>query len=107
MTLDEWIVNGNTGRSSLTMWSAIKGVDILRPARPYDRSDFIRCYGLIDHCNISSEKLNTVAEKYPFWQPFIDNWSKLVEMYERNEVKELNILLRSLGEESDTFKLEL
>jgi hypothetical protein len=86
MTLDEWIINGSVGISSKTMWAALKGLDI-KPThgdKPYDPDDFSRCYKLVKQCGLSNANLNIISQTLPYWQPYIDNWDKLCEMYEAN-----------------------
>jgi len=85
MKLNEWIVNGDVGISSKTIWSVLQGVKKTRGDKPYDPDDFSRCYKLVKECNISQEDLNKVAENLPYWKPYIDNWGKLTKMYELNE----------------------
>jgi hypothetical protein len=83
MTLNEWILNGRVGISSKTIWSVIQGVEY-EGDRPYDPSDFGRCYDFIKQCNITNQQLKKVSKKLPYWKPYIDSWAKLTEMYEKN-----------------------
>lgn len=104
MTLSEWIILGETGVSSKTMWAAItgtikggdKGCGNLNV--PYDRDDFSRCYEFWKGCNISKEQLDTVSKVLHWWKPFIDNWDKLVAMYENGDM--MYDFISSLEEES-------
>ena len=52
LTLDEWIINGDLGISSKTMWAALKDEDISQTHgdKPYDYDDFSRCYKLYFLC---------------------------------------------------------
>lgn len=87
MTLDEWIVNGQVGVSSKTMWSAIKGVAKGNERQggnfdiPYDPDDFSRCYKLYVECNLTKSDLQKIADTFKWWKPFIDNWDRLVELW--------------------------
>jgi len=86
MSLDDWIINGDIGISSKTMWAALKGLDI-RPEygnKPYDPDDFSRCYKLVKQCNITEQDLQKISRILPYWKPYIDNWHKLTKMYEQN-----------------------
>jgi hypothetical protein len=90
MTLNEWIVLGDVGVSSRTMWAAItatvtsgtmgRGFDI-----PNDPADFSRCYKLWQKCALTPGQLGLVKVVFPWWSPYIDNWDKLVSMLERND----------------------
>lgn len=86
MTLDEWIINGETGVSSKVMWACLKGVDINRNygGIPYDPGDFSRCYKLVKECNLTFPELYIISKKLPHWKPYLDNWEILSDMYEEN-----------------------
>ena len=85
MTLLQWIVFGETGVSSKTMWAALLGVvtdgnkgglfDV-----PHDKDDFKRCYKLYNECGLSKTDLEKVSTVFPWWKPFIENWETLCEM---------------------------
>lgn len=91
MTLNEWIIFGEVGASSKTIWGVVTGAlnressKRYRPCIPYDRDDFGRCYKLYVECNLKEADLQKVKEVFPVWTPFIDNWSKLASMYETGE----------------------
>ncbi|MCF8219798.1 MAG: hypothetical protein K9J21_12565 [Bacteroidales bacterium] len=114
MTLDEWIIYGQVGISSKTMWAALKGIKI-EPTygdKPYDPGDFSRCYRLAKQCELSKQDLSIITEKLPYWQPYIDNWDKLCKMYEDNKInnwkthEEIGMydFMQKLREESDKIK---
>jgi len=93
MTLDEWIVKGEVGVSSKTMWSAIKGVvkgnermgwDFDTPSDP---DDFRRCYLFFQQCKLTKEDLQTVANVFKWYKPLIDAWDELVNLYEEESPK--------------------
>ena len=91
MTLNEWIVFGQVGMSSKTMWAVVSGnlnADNIKKFRveiPYDGDDFSRCYKLWKDCQLDSTDLIKIKEMCPIWQPFVDNWGELVRRYENNE----------------------
>jgi len=91
MTLDEWIIYGNVGISSKTIWAALKGIDIDSKFgdKPYDPGDFGRCYKLVENCEVKD--LSIIVEKLPYWKPYIDNWDKLCKMYERSISNDWNL----------------
>lgn len=87
MTLNEWIIYGQVGRSSKTMWAAITGA--ARPGEPmggdfgmpHDVADFKRCLRFVQACEVTPEQLSKVTEVFPWFAPFIENWERLVELY--------------------------
>lgn len=90
MTLDEWIVNDDTGISSKTLWAALKGININnipngRFDYPHDNSDFGRCYRLVKNCGITKEHLNEVKKVFNWLSPLIDAWDELVALHEKKE----------------------
>ena len=85
MELQEWILNGQVGISSKTMWGALMGIKVKENDKPYDPDDFSRCYKLVKQCNIPINDLQKITKAYPYWKPYIDNWQKLTDMYERND----------------------
>ena len=90
-TQNEWIINGETGISSRTMWSAINGVALKgsfykkgglgKYDVPHDPSDFNRCLKYVHDTGVTKEQLQIVKEVFPWWSPFIDNWEKIVEVF--------------------------
>lgn len=91
MKLTEWIVYGNVGVSSKTMWSAI--MNIAKPNErkgwtfdvPYDSDDFSRCYELYTECQLGQIELEKIKQVFPWWGPFIDDWEKLCVMFLNKE----------------------
>ena len=82
--LDDWIIKGDVGVSSKTMWAAIKGCDIgpIYGDIPRDPDDFGRCYEFVKGCGISNDDLKIIYQRLPYWKPYIDNWEELCDMYE-------------------------
>ena len=104
MTLDEWIISGDTGSSSKTMWAALKGIKIdnakeRRFDYPYDNADFGRCYRLVKNCNVSKEELLKVKEVFKWLAPLIDSWDDLAALYEKGDGTSSKILYKKLSEE--------
>lgn len=85
-----WLVNGDTGISSKTIWSIMMGREIKDPyfhaSPPSDPSDFGRCYRLLKVMPSWRERLPEISEKYPKWKPLIDHWDELTSLYEE-EIK--------------------
>ena len=91
MTQQEWIVSGDTGISSETMWAALNGLDMTdkrknsyRPSYdvPYDPADFGRCYRYYQKCSLTKDDLQTIKSKIKWWAPFIDAWDQICELYD-------------------------
>lgn len=88
-TQNEWIINGETGISSKTIWAAINGVALKGDTYPkgmtfdvpHDPSDFSRCLRYVEDTGITKEQLKSVKDVFPRWSPFIDNWDKIVEVF--------------------------
>lgn len=87
LTLDEWIIKGEVGVSSKTMWAVLKGIEVNDTFgdKPYDPADFGRCYKFAKQCGLTNDDLNKISTILPYWEPYIKNWGKLCEMYEENE----------------------
>lgn len=87
MTQTEWIVNGEVGISSKTMWAAINGAIHEKPHMgfkldvPHDPDDFRRCKLFVDECAIAKVDFLVIKTVVPWFAPFIDNWDRLVELY--------------------------
>jgi len=105
MTLNAWVVLGETGISSMTMWAAITGAvegcnrRLGRFDIPYDSADFSRCYKFWKQCELTEDDLNKVKEVFPFWKPFIENWGTLVNLYEAKDHDTLYKYLHELQDE--------
>lgn len=78
----EWIVGDDTGISSKTIWSVMMGVAIDRADKPYDPSDFGRCYRLLKLIPEWRNRLEEVSKTYPQWKGLVENWSELEALWE-------------------------
>ena len=78
------------GESSLTLLAAFIGLNKKRPAVPLDPSDFRRCIHLLECLDLKKNEINDllikVANIYPEWKLFVDNWDALIKLY--NEEKD-------------------
>ena len=78
----QWIVGHDTGTSSITIWSVMNGVEeYYRQGIPLDVDDFGRCVRLLVRVPEYRDRLQEVANKYPEWQPIIDDWKELERLY--------------------------
>ena len=87
MTPHQWIIEGDVGVSSKTIWAVMMGVAIKQRQcdehdydTPHDPDDFKRCHKLIVLIPDWRERLNEVANIFPKWKPFIREWIKLETM---------------------------
>ena len=104
MRPSEWIVSNDTGTSSKLIWCVMMGVNSREGhfynSPPSDPSDFGRCHRLLKNLPQWRNRLPEVALLYPPWKPFIQNWNKMEELYERDhptgESKELYEFMKQL-----------
>ena len=87
MTPEEWLFAGDTGVSSLTIFSVMTN----RPEvlgrfgadAPYDPGDFGRCHRLLERFPEWRERLPEVADRYPVWRDLVREWAELTALYEK------------------------
>ena len=84
MNPNAWIVGGDTGVSSKTIWAVMMGTtDALDwPGTPMDSGDFGRCYRLLALFPEWRPRLPEVAAKFPEWGPLVTAWDELTALYE-------------------------
>jgi hypothetical protein len=84
-TPGEWARGRDTGISSGTIYAVITGHPPPCEYRdvPHDPSDFGRCYRLLELFPQWKQRLGLVAAAYPAWKPFVREWDKLTQMYEK------------------------
>ena len=79
----QWLLKGDRGISSETIFGAITGLTINSSKYPpADPSDFCRCYKLIKAVPKWKSELNKVSQLSKTWKNVIDNWDKLSELLE-------------------------
>lgn len=91
MNPNEWIISGDTGRSSKTIWAVMMGVvpkeyPWYKFDTPGDPADFGRCYRLLQHFSEWKERLSEVAKTFPEWTPLVREWDSLTALWEE-EIK--------------------
>ena len=90
MRHEQWIVNGEVGTSSKAIWAVMMGAVIKNDSSwwnydiPHDPDDFSRCWKLLVLFPEWRRRLPEVAEMFPKWIPFVEEWDKLTTMYEKN-----------------------
>ena len=88
MKPEQWIVNGEVGTSSRTIWAVMMGAvtdkDVFGVyGVPHDPDDFRRCYLLLEAIPEWRGQLSEVEKIFPMWIGFVREWDKLTEMYEK------------------------
>lgn len=98
-----WIVGGDTGISSKTIWSVMNGVDPDWADVPHDCDDFGRCFRLLLLVPEWRRRLELVAYAYPKWAPMVREWDSLSQLYmaglKTDDFNALNQRLRQLQDE--------
>lgn len=95
---NEWIVNDDTGISSIVIFAVMMGVPVVNlhnKSTPRDPSDFGRCYRLLKlipdwenrleelrKVDYSYYSMNNNSEHSEGWGRFVDNYKKMCELYE-------------------------
>lgn len=99
-----WPTGGDAGISSSTIWHVAMGGAIpwsnWYAGIPHDPDDFGRCYRLLKAFPEMRASLPRVAELFPSWVPFVREWDRLTEMFEREspsgQCPELYALMQQL-----------
>jgi len=81
-----WIANGHIGNSSKTMWNCLIGNEDFPINHPYDPDDFSRCYKLLEAVPEWKKELYELKSLSIQWNNLIENWDKLVDMFEENRI---------------------
>jgi hypothetical protein len=79
-----WLAGGDTGTSSLTIWSVMTGQPMPKgrcPGIPRDPADFGRCHRLLETFPAWRARLPKVAERFPAWAGLVAAWDELTELY--------------------------
>jgi hypothetical protein len=82
-----WLKHGERGASSMAIFAKLSLVGLHEPTcnYPYDPDDFSRCYALFQVVPELREQLYKMKSEGKVWTKMVDNWSKLVEMYESKD----------------------
>jgi hypothetical protein len=110
ITPEQWIVSGDTGISSKTIWAVMMGAvpsedrtERFQFDVPRDPADFGRCYRLLLVFPEWLGRLDEVSQRFPKWGPFVENWDAMSILYRRELpsgiCKELYKLMQELYED--------
>ena len=80
-----WWANGERGLSSEAIWYRLLQGLKTHYNHPSDPDDFSRCYKLLKVVPEWKNDLHKLKDLSPAWSNLVDNWDKLVEMFEQNE----------------------
>jgi len=87
MKPEQWIVNGEVGTSSKTIWAVMTGAVMKDSPNawrdydvPHDPDDLQRCVKLVFLVPEFKPRLPEVAEMFPKWKPLIREWDRLEKM---------------------------
>lgn len=81
-----WAVGGDTGISSLTIWSVMTGIPSATAKRnghsePLDPDDFGRCWRLLQRFPEWRARLPEVSAAHPHWTPLVARWADLEALW--------------------------
>lgn len=92
--LKDWIFNGDTGLSSMTMASALLGVRMVDHAHPpYDIVDFKRCHDFAKYVGMTHEDFQTVIAVYPWWKHVYNVWHDCEMALEKRDARFIRMVL--------------
>jgi hypothetical protein len=81
---EKWLTSGDTGLSSITIYSILRGGDHNQEdwSIPYDPDDFGRCYRLLKRFPEWRARLPEVAQAMPEWAMLVREWDSLTQLWE-------------------------
>lgn len=85
----EWRKSWDTGLSALTIFGVFTHSEH-KPSIPRDAGDIGRCFRLLSVAPRNwRDDLQRVADAHPEWQPLVDRWDELEELYDEDRFEEL------------------
>ena len=103
MTLKDWPNSRDTGISSATIYEVFTDLGFRLYGKhfdvPHDPADFGSCYRLLTLAPQWEARLQEVADAFPAWGPFVREWPRLKDLYER--------AIAAKGKERDKISGEL
>ena len=78
-----WLANGNVGMSSKSIAFHMANINAGAKAIPGDPADFKRCTEMLMACP-SIKNLSSLAEEAPQYTPYINNWDKMLDLYNKD-----------------------
>jgi hypothetical protein len=80
-----WIVNGEQGNSSKTMFAYFSGLTGYAIYHPYDPDDFDRCHMLLEAVPEWRKDIKRLGVLSSEWKNLVENWDELTRMYLKNK----------------------
>lgn len=83
-----WLINGDRGLSSETLFKYTTGVDVTGDwgdNYPYDPADLRRCMQLLEQCPELKSCLPRVAAAGPVWAEYVERWDELTRMLKQEK----------------------
>jgi hypothetical protein len=105
-----WLLRGEVGVSSRTIFSAMTGGTARVYDFPHDPDDFRRCKLLLDLIPEWRAELGKVTERFPWFKPFIERWDQFEALYAeelptgRGMAPKLYDLMQVAREEADRIR---
>jgi hypothetical protein len=78
-----WLVSGDVGISSKTIWTVMTGwpIEGHQPRTPWDPDDFGRCHRLLETFPAWRSRMPEVADAHPEWADLVVAWDELTALY--------------------------
>lgn len=92
-----WMVSGDKGLSSETLWAALMGGEQGPNWTPSDSHDFGRCYRLLKLIPEWRARLGDVPKVLPDWKQLVAAWPECEALWEAAGCKWSNALDRRLS----------
>lgn len=96
-----WIVGGDTGLSSKTLWAVMMGQKPPRPSHPLDNGDLGRCTRLLNAVPEWRPRIKEMAGVSPYWAALVPRWDEL-EALDKTDPKACYKLMRALLDPVET-----
>ena len=100
-----WLFGGDTGNSSVVIWSVMTGVSQIMMRRdfdvPHDPDDFGRCHRLLNEFPEWRARMPEVGQRESEWTKIVAAWEELTALYEEEaptgKAPKLYARLKELG----------
>ena len=87
MSFIAWFGSDDTGASSKWLASILSGNKPSSVAYPYDPSDFVRCYRMLNCVDGAKElfeiQKDLISSKCNVWRNYLENWNDLEKLWEQ------------------------
>lgn len=96
--IGNWLIEGDTGMSSLSLCAVYLGSDLQEVSHPHDYADFDRCIKFTQKLNAEevNQLLDEIANRSESWARIRENWDELLRLYNREDSESFCKLLKKL-----------